>query len=120
MSSWTHVVGNIRVDGIPEINNVEDIKIILGPICTYNNWIDNTKLPCGSEGSLQYEIITYGSGLPWITIPIWGDLRDYKNVAEITEWWEKTLKDLDWVRDAVLQIKVECKEPITLTYSSDI
>lgn len=116
MSIWTHVVGNIRVDGIPNITGtIEGIKAILGKICTFEDWEEDTILPLGSEGGLQYEIIEYGAGLPWVSIPIWGDLRDYDDVEAIKKWWFETLKKLKSIRDAVIVISVEGQEPIVLT-----
>ena len=123
MSTWTHVVGCIRVDGLPSIEpNVfskQKIKDILGLPCTYEKWNDETALPCGSEGSIQYEIIEYSTGLPWLSIPVWGDLRDYEDVEEIKKWWNETLEKLGMIRDAVLHIKVEGREAVVLTYKDE-
>lgn len=116
MSIWTHVVGSIRVDGIPNISgSVDAIKETLGKICTFEKWEESTTLPCGSEGGLQYKVIEYDTGLPWITIPIWGDLRDYDDVEAIKKWWFETLEKLGCIRDAVIHISVEGKESIVLT-----
>lgn len=89
MSTWTHVVGTIRVDGIP--GGEENL--------------DST-LPAGSEGSLRYSINEYGGGLPWVIITIWGDLRDYdiNDAEEIKVWWKELLPKFDIVRDAVLLV----------------
>ena len=115
MSSWTHIVGCIRVDGIPTMGNrTSDISKALGPMSTFEQSNDSCTLPCGSEGSLQYRVIEYDSGLPWIAVPIWGDLRDYDDVEGITTWWKDTLQKFPMLRDAVLRVRVEGKEPITL------
>lgn len=108
MSAWTKVTGVIRVDGLPGIDakdTIENLKNWLGPIADLNefNW-ENCKMPCGSEGSLQYKIIEYGKGMPWTIIPIWGDLRDYESINEIISWWKTLLKTSFDIRDAVLSI----------------
>jgi hypothetical protein len=120
MSLWTHFVGNIRVDGVPNYCGVsiEDIKSILGPISMFDDWEDSI-LPTGSEGSLEYRIIEYYTGIPWVTIPIWGDLRDFgsdDDIESVKQWWSDTLKKLAWVRDAVLLIEVEDGKTLTLTH----
>jgi hypothetical protein len=125
MSAWTSVVGCIRVDGVclPEEGPapLERVRTILGPICTFESLLENEdpyknlKLPCGSEGSLQYQIIEYGTGMPWLCIPIWGDLRDFQDAKAIQAWWENLLKELGYIRDAVLTINTG-DYPITLTY----
>ena len=116
MSIWTHVVGCIRVDGIKELgaSKINILKII-GPMSLWDKWDDSSILPSGSEGSLQYELIEYSEGLPWLSIPIWGDLRDFDDPGEIETWWNELLPKLGFVRDAVLLITVEGKSPIVLT-----
>ena len=119
MSIWTHVVGNIRVDGIPNVNcSVDDIKAKLGKICTFEHWEDDVNLPCGSEGSLQYDVIEYDYGMPWITIPIWGDLRDFNDTEMIKSWWRNTLKDIGIIRDAVLLLYIDRNIPVVLTHNN--
>lgn len=120
MSTWTHVVGCIRIDGTPSLgDSIEEVKKIIGPICLYDNWKEESTLPRGSEGSLQYGIIEYEKGLPWIAIPIWGDLRNFWDENFIKEWWKNLLTKFDensyWIRDAVLKIQVEEKPCILLT-----
>ena len=118
MSQWTHVVGCIRLDGLPQfgVETVETVRQKLSVPSLWEKWNDNTTLPCGSEGSLDYRIIEYDTGMPWVVIPIWGDLRDYNDGAAITKWWEETLKKFELVRDGCLTFRVEGQEPITLTY----
>jgi hypothetical protein len=126
MSIWTHVVGCIRVDGIPGISPICDSGVlqgILGEIRDYD-WDGDesipTKLPGGSEGTLQYRTIEYGEGLTWMVVAIWGDLRDYSNVDEIERWWNEVIRDLEHnIRDAVLTVKVEGQGSKTFTYKQD-
>ena len=101
MSVWTHIDGIIRIDGLPSEEGLNKIKDIFGPMAlvssekmTNEDWnkykenYKNTKLPKGSEGSIQYKIIEYDTGFPYLAIPIWGDLRDYgkEKIGEIEEW----------------------------------
>lgn len=119
MSVWTHVVGCIRVDGVPSIHPDQDmhtVKKILGPVSTWKHPAD-THLPEGSEGSLQYEIIEYDEGLPWLAIPVWGDLRDFDDAERIRRWFDLTIDEINktfMVRDACLRIEVEGMEPVVL------
>ncbi len=118
MSQWTHVTGCIRVDGLPKIVpgfTIKNIEKVLGPQCTFDDWRDDTNLPCGSEGGLQYRVIEYDDGLPWVVIPVWGDLRDYDNVNEIRQWWKNTLAQFKIVRAACLVVEVEYGERFVLT-----
>jgi len=121
MSQWTHVIGCIRVDGIPSLGDkIEDIEKILGPMCLWDSWDESSTLPRGTEGGLQYRLIEYDKGMCWLLIPIWGDLRDFgkSDVPEIIDWWIKTLKEIkvERIRDAILEINVEGdEEPIILT-----
>ena len=109
MSTWTHVVGCIRVDGLPTLgSNIAGIEQKIGPMDLWDKPNGNCKLPTGSEGSLEYKIIKYSNGLPWLSIPIWGDLRSYENFDEIREWFTALLKELVGIRDAVLA--VDCRE----------
>lgn len=123
MSVWTHVCGNIRVDCFrlsPEDTEIKKKQIsdILGKIVKYGDEDYETTIPCGSEGSLEYEILAD----PDITliaafvIPIWGDLRDYDDANEIKKWFESVLVNL-WVRNAVITIEVEYGKSITYSYT---
>lgn len=119
MSTWTHVVGNIRVDDLPGItSHLRDIEKTIGPMSLWGAENDGCTLPQGSEGSLQYKIIEYSKGLCWITIPIWGDLRDVDSHQAIEKWWDELMPKLGLIRDAVLRIQVEGKYPIILTWES--
>jgi len=118
MSLWTHVIGSIRIDGLPKINeevyNVGVVEAVLGPMSTFDEPNEECTLPMGSEGSLAYRVIEYDTGLPWIVIPIWGDLRDFgkkEDINRIVEWWHKLLdtfvKKQFMIRDVVLRIEDE-------------
>lgn len=114
MSVWTHITGNIRIDGLPglsPLHTVEAVKAIFGNTCSFDDdeaVRDACTVPCGSEGSLQYEVIEYSDGLPWVTVAVWGDLRDYDYIAEIKQWFERILCGEGLIiRQAVLSVSVE-------------
>ena len=112
MSIWTHVCGCIRVDAmrsskIDDVREIENITEKLGKIVLPLSKDKNTTLPCGSEGSIEYRIISNEdlSNIAAYNIPIWGDLRDYDSVDEIEKWFRDVCSKLD-VRDAVIEIVV--------------
>src|SRR5258706_11628241 len=124
MSIWTHVCGCIRIDGLPEINPEEQIKSIFGNTVLFNDTREKRKecnVPCGSEGSIQYKILTAGTGLVLYTIPIWGDLRDYEDMEEIERWFNKIVYNNNLIiRLGVLDIEVEGRKAKILSYKSPI
>lgn len=120
MSQWTHMAATIRFDalrmaGMPAPN--------LGNTCTYesdqNAW-DLCNVPCGSEGSLQYHVWENPSpnDLAAYTAMIWGDLRDYGDVEEITEYLNQ-VTDGHMIRQGVAEIEVEGGEPVVLRHDRD-
>ena len=103
-------------------HTIEDMKALLGNTVTYEDeesaW-DACNVPQGSEGSLQYEISEVGEGLVWLTVSIWGDLRDYENVSEIEEWFNKVTTTSPpgvMVRSAILEAHTEGRERKVLQY----
>jgi hypothetical protein len=125
MSQWTHVNGCIRIDGIPNIEDNVDIKSIreiLGITCRYNSpdkrWKE-CNVPCGSEASIQYKIISAGHGLVLWTVAVWGDLRDFgsKDVKKIRKWFKKITEESGLsIRSAILEIRIEYGKTIVLRY----
>ena len=100
MSIWTHVNGSIRIDSFRsnKSNEIERLKEILGHInYYYGEWDDYTKLPCGSEGSLEYEIIENkdSSCLDSYTIVITGNLRCYERFDEIEKWFRNVFEEIE-------------------------
>ena len=123
MSQWTHVCGCIRVDALrimEEENGIANIKEVLGKVVNFGDDSYETKIPCGSEGSLAYEVIENPDkhSIAAYTIPIWGDLRDYDDVDEIEKWFYDSCKNL-WVRDAVLNINVEYGINKNISYTQE-
>lgn len=121
MSVWTHVIGCVRVEAFTPDESLEKVvKDILGPISRFGKSVD-TILPCGSEGSLQYKIVEYDKGMPWIIIPIWGDLRDYGSgdMIEFEMWWNSLLNQLKgtgltWIRDAIIRVSPEDEDHVII------
>ena len=114
MSIWTHVVGAFRIDGGPILSSrLSQIERVLGPISSFEH-PTGCKLPLGSEGSLQYRIVEYDTGLPWAIVSVWGDLRDYDDIEEIKRWWAETLSSFPLIRDGILRVQVEGLKPVVL------
>ena len=140
MSMWTHVNGNIRLDEFMS-RDIDRIKSILGkmnilepersglPLEDCYGLDDNVTLPEGSEGSIQYYIIsnTDKHSLPAHSISLFGDLRDYEMYDvnnELVPWFKSTLEEFIengfMLRNAVLEIAVEDGNHIVLVGSSEI
>jgi len=116
MSQWTHVNGAIRYDrlrGLTELNDLDEIKKLLGNTVEWNSseyeW-KNCNVPIGSEGSIQYHILENPdkSAVAAFNILIFGDLRDFgrKEVDTIKEWFEKVTINQE-VRNAIIEVNVE-------------
>ena len=128
MSQWTHVCGCIRVDCLDHKRVNSRIKEVLGKILQYENpmgaWEEQENhpelyTPTGSEGGIEYDVWENPSktDLASHTVSIWGDLRDYCSVEEITKWFNKILYDSGWsIRDAVISIDVEWQGKTVLLY----
>lgn len=129
MSQWTHVCGCIRVDALRVVmaddNHVETIKKALGRVITFEDLLEaaranrntTTIIPCGSEGSLRYEIMENPnpSDISAYVVSIWGDLRDYDDDKAIEEWFNRACDQL-WIRQAVLAIEVEGRPQRLISY----
>lgn len=140
MSDWLHVNGMIRIDGLPRLSaheyTVHRIMRLLGPMylpyfhvlekettipipptqARYTVSMTNEcTLPTGSEGSLQYRVIEYDTGLPWVSIPFWGDLRDVESDGEIVKWFTQLCQLIDgqsgFIRDSVMLTQVNGGQP---------
>jgi hypothetical protein len=122
MSTWTQVNGIITIrDLMPELGlktSESEIRKLLGNTCTFGDnddvW-DACNVPCGSEGSIQYFIqkVDY-IYVNWI-VAIMGALRDYENVDEIKQWFEKILQAKMMFREATLQVMVENEEKVVFS-----
>lgn len=131
MSYWTHVCGCIRIDSLRDSEEDTElgrkaIEDALGKMMPWSYEGDDwglTKLPMGSEGSLEYSIISNPDVaiLASYTVAIWGDLRDYgekpADIRYIEEWFNGVCSKF-WIRQAVLTIEGGCLEnPKTITYN---
>lgn len=111
MSQWTHVAGVIRFDDI----RLGTTKFIpeLGKTVRYNDPPDKwneCNVPCGSEGSLEYYIKTNPDEhcIAAYVASIWGDLRDYENLQEIVDYFDRITKD-KMIRQACFTVCIEGK-----------
>ena len=131
MSQWTHITAAIRYNYLEMLmgNSPIDMGCFGKPV----GWEDDFKsevpaitgsptLPCGSEGSLDYEIIKSKdeSSLGCRDAIFHGDLRDYDDVEEILEYFKEiTTKDKYMVRSGVLEIDVEFKRARVFRFDID-
>lgn len=120
MSKWTHVSGVIRIDDFSFIscrkrNTSKTVEKIIGPMCLFEKWNKHSKLPTGSEGSIEYKVIQNKdeSSLARFTVVFYGDLRDYDDLEEIKQWFIKLREEIEAAdnemiyRDAILKAWVE-------------
>lgn len=92
MSTWTHVCGAIRFDGML-VKHQPALKMIESQI--------NHEVPTGSEGPLHLNLYytgyeeEMGGSMNIATLSVSGDLRDFNNADII---W-------DWVKDLIHRLK---------------
>ena len=128
MSTWTHVAGVVRIDGILGMGPEPDWDDIFGKECLWEAdpevWHDLDKhpekyMPCGSEGTLQKVVWTNPekSCMAAYTVGIFGDLRDWYDIDAIITWFKKIIKSEDlWIRSAVITV-TNCQK--TKTWSTN-
>ena len=119
MSTWTHVAAIVRFDGL-RLPGMPDPTPKLGQTATYDDepaaW-DACDVPCGSEGSLQYQLWTNPNptSLAAYTAMIWGDLRDYEDVDEIEAYLGRITAGA-MIRQGVAEISIEGRDPVVLLH----
>jgi hypothetical protein len=75
-----------------------------------NDFLDSVKLPMGSEGSLEYDILypDHLSGCIVVSIPIYGSLRDVEDTDYVNRRMDAILKEFKTenivVRDFVMRV----------------
>lgn len=119
MSQWTHVCAIIRFDAIPILGCGVMQLSDLGKTASWDEGnFDSCTVPCGSEGSLQTSLWENPNRnhMMAYTASIWGDLRDYDDVQEIKEYFERICKDRV-VRSGVVGINVEGRPDIILHHT---
>jgi len=127
MSIWTHVAGVIRFDSLRDLMPGRMWTPNLGTPAYYEDeglnlvgdW-DKCDVPHGSEGSLRWQIWDNPSknSMASHTVSIWGDLRDYENVQEVVDYFNRITKG-QHVRQACFTVEVEYREPRTFVYVGD-
>jgi hypothetical protein len=115
MSQWTHVCGAIRIDGLEFLgkNIAVELSNNFGNTVSFDDpeedW-DFCNVPCGSEGSIQYDIQHTGddNSISWGVVYIWGDLRDYCNNEAIYQWIRKACESKSYfIRSCCVKIDIE-------------
>lgn len=118
----------IRIDSIKGFGvgpqSKEDIKKVLGPIAMpfgpRKDW-DNCTLPCGSEGSLVYNIWENDddSDIPAFTVSVFGDLRDYEETDSIQTWFNQLCDSFPIIRQAIYLAETEGCNPQVFRYDKE-
>ena len=113
MSYWTTINGSIRFDAIPCVDDpIKPMRTDFGNTCNFGDsdevW-DKCNVPCGSEGSLHYKLVSYDEKdcITNSTLVIWGDLRDFEvsDHHEIIEWLTRITDDDElMIRSGVIQL----------------
>ena len=121
MSQWTHVNASIRFDGFSFMKDTMISEKDLGQIINYDydgEW--DTKLPLGSEGSIEYTIVTTGSASSVANraVVFTGDLRDYDDWEFILNYFNSIVEGR-MIRSGVLEIDVEGQDSMVFAYSDD-
>lgn len=121
MSVWTHVSGSIRLDGYNRDNVKDDVmnrRIIKRLL--------NNCIPSGSEGDLEYKIITNKSisCMESYRILVWADLRDHKDTDDIEYWYKQFIRNIKRqgymdIRDSVIIAEVELRKRVILNYKEE-
>ncbi len=120
MSQWTHVNASIRFDGLMGMGLPTESD--LGQMCKWgdedtSHW-ETSKLPCGSEGSIEYTVVKTGgeNSLACMAVIFTGDLRDYEDKEEILNYFTELCKG-KMVRSGILEIDIEFQQ--TFVYRHD-
>lgn len=132
MSVWTHVAGVVRIDAIRVLEENPNFDMLFGKEWTFDDmWDDELAytefesvpekyMPSGSEGSLQKSVWINPDerSMASYAVTIFGDLRDYDNPDAIISWFKDCCKNV-WVRQAIITVETEGREPIIYRYEED-
>lgn len=99
MSQWTHVLAVFHIGGDaadPDMNLL--LESIMGPMYAHANFsdqLDNIKVPCGTEGPLQWDITLepYTAGYYRGVVTVWGNLRDFTDITAVVKWFKTTVTE---------------------------
>lgn len=121
MSQWTHVAATIRFDDL-RFPGMPDQTPDLGKTCRFDDELedwDACTVPCGSEGSLQHHLWVNPerNAVTAFVATIWGDLRDYSDVGEITTYLNRVCAGR-MIRQGVAQIEVEYSRTVVLQWTA--
>ena len=88
MSVWSRVVGAVWIQSYVTDErynkNIKKLREHIGKPVKFNSKNRSTKLPMGSEGSLQYNIQKVSEDE--IILNLYGSLRDFSNVDTVYDW----------------------------------
>lgn len=88
MSVWSRVVGAVWIQSYVTDErynkNINKLRKHIGKPVKFNSKNRITKLPRGSEGSLQYNIQKISKDE--IILNVYGNLRDFSNIDTVYDW----------------------------------
>ena len=106
MSEWLHITGNIRLI-TRDVNSKNELKKLrnaigkkIGHVQSYWSNLESTKLPSGSEGSLEWSLTNDEQFMPSnpnvhslqnVSLTIHGNLRDVSSLEELEDWLNNTV-----------------------------
>ena len=104
MSTWTEVLAAFHIAGDaadPDMDHL--LNSIMGHPFGHiqhaseelaEDGTSSIKLPCGSEGPLQWDInLSEHAGIYRGCVSVWGSLRDYQDMAAVHKWFATTVSD---------------------------
>lgn len=94
MSIWTQVVGNLVVSQNGKDDGIKKIEELFGPMSTWSNYVDESTLPLGTEGNMQYFFNEKDNGD--LQVLLVGSLRDQDNEDEVSTWIENFAQPEDF------------------------
>lgn len=118
MSQWTHVAAVIRYDSL----RLGALGLVDDP--NYHDPLPELHggVPTGSEGPLQVHLSMNPDpqSVAAYVVTVFGDLRDYDNVAEIVAFLHRiTARWEGGIRAGVAYIDVEGRPPVVLHFDGE-
>lgn len=105
MSQWTAVLASFHIGGDPAD---PDFEVLLNSIMgdpfghhiLFNQQdsadvLGTIKVPCGSEGPLQWDVnlSPYAGDYHRACVSVWGNLRDFHSLTNIRAWFSSVVTD---------------------------
>jgi hypothetical protein len=100
MSQWTEVLASFYIGGDTADPDFEVmLNSIMGDPFGHLNFghtdTDSIRVPCGTEGPLQWDInlSPFGGDYHRGCVSVWGNLRDFSSLTDIRSWFSSVVSD---------------------------